>query len=171
MRVFPGKLCNSREVIMPPFEGTRPHTLRDYQPVKRHRRKRHSADFEDFLIATPAQPHAPEEALWRAVITQVMTDALSYSDKAETAQERREAIDWLCGMSRDFRVTCCHAGLNYAWVHRRIHHFLNLHMCAHPQWPGVQELVAARLRYRRNKEAVRSWEQAAVLSAEQCCDA
>tara|TARA_B100001123_G_scaffold442090_1_gene584828 strand:- start:175 stop:642 length:468 start_codon:yes stop_codon:yes gene_type:complete len=135
----------------------RPRTLRDYQPEPAPKRARHSADFEDYLNPHPLDLCRHEASLWRAVITQALTDALSYSEKSETAQERFEAIDWLCGLSRDYRQVCDYGNLDPVWVHRQIHRFLTAHAYAHPEWPGAIELVRARARYARNTAATKSW--------------
>lgn len=53
-----------------------------------------------------------ETALWVAVITQAMMDALSNSKNAETRYHKHEATRWLTGNSRNFITVCHFAGLD-----------------------------------------------------------
>lgn len=60
-----------------------------------------------------------ETALWVAVITQAMMDALSRCKKSESIYQRHEAINWLTGNSKDFNDVCLCAGLNPDYVRRK----------------------------------------------------
>lgn len=52
-------------------------------------------------------PVRSEKALWKAVITQSMMDALSRSSKPEEQFHKHEAIRWLTTNQKDF-ITVCH---------------------------------------------------------------
>lgn len=106
---------------------SQPH--RKTKTLRKHLQGRRSpdtrgADWEDLLFVEPPHGARPQEALWRAVIVQMVTDALSNSHKAELRQCKREALDWLRGYGRDFRLVCLYAGLEPAWVHERIQQLL-----------------------------------------------
>lgn len=60
-----------------------------------------------------------ETALWVAVITQAMMDALSRCKKSESVYHKYEAISWLTGNSKDFNDVCLCAGLNPDYVRRK----------------------------------------------------
>ena len=47
-----------------------------------------------------------ETALWVAVITQAMMDALSRARNSEAMYHKHEAIRWLSDNSKDFRLVC-----------------------------------------------------------------
>lgn len=60
-----------------------------------------------------------ETALWIAVITQAMMDALSRSGNPEMRYLKDQAIRWLTGNSKDFIEVCLNAGLNPDYVRRK----------------------------------------------------
>jgi hypothetical protein len=60
-----------------------------------------------------------EQALWVAVITQAMMDALSKSRNPELIYHRDDAIRWLTGNSKDFHEVCHHAGMDPDYVRRK----------------------------------------------------
>ena len=60
-----------------------------------------------------------EMALWVAVITQAMMDALSRSDNSEARYNKHEAINWLTGNSRNFITVCHYAGLDPDYVRKK----------------------------------------------------
>lgn len=60
-----------------------------------------------------------ETALWVAVITQAMMDALSRCKKSESIYHKHEAISWLTSNSKDFNDVCLCAGLNPDYVRRK----------------------------------------------------
>jgi len=67
-------------------------------------------------------PHSTvkgETALWIAVITQAMMDALSRSGNPEMRYHKDEAIRWLTGNSKDFIEVCFYAGLDPDYVRRK----------------------------------------------------
>ena len=57
-------------------------------------------------------PVRGEMALWVAVITQAMMDALSNAKNTETQYHKHEAIRWLTENSKDFIEVCHNAGLD-----------------------------------------------------------
>jgi|CXWL01.1.fsa_nt_gi hypothetical protein len=57
-----------------------------------------------------------ETALWVAVITQAMMDALSRCKKTESLYQKHEAICWLTSNNKDFIDVCLAAGMNPDYV-------------------------------------------------------
>ena len=64
-------------------------------------------------------PIRGEIALWVAVITQAMMDALSRSNNSETRYFKHEAINWLTGNSKNFIMVCHNAGLDPDYVRKK----------------------------------------------------
>jgi hypothetical protein len=60
----------------------------------------------------PINPTKGEMALWTAVITQAVMDALSRSANKEAQFHKHEAIRWLTENSKDFIDVCLNAGMN-----------------------------------------------------------
>ncbi|MEZ5691351.1 MAG: hypothetical protein R3D71_06780 [Rickettsiales bacterium] len=60
-----------------------------------------------------------EEALWKAVITQALMDALSRCKKMESQYNKHEAIRWLTENNKDFIDVCLSAGLNPNYVRKK----------------------------------------------------
>ncbi len=81
------------------------------------KRKRKNPPFtgDDILF----NPVRGESALWVAVITQAMMDALSKSKNKEAQYHKHEAIRWLTESSKDFIEVCLNAGLNPDDVRRK----------------------------------------------------
>lgn len=106
-----------------------PHkTLRQYRKDQETKRQSlQGSDFEDWMILQCAQETPPEQALWRAVILQMITDAISNSQKPDNKRFRRDARHWLTRHSRDFRIVCEHAGYNPDWLQQEINRFLANH--------------------------------------------
>lgn len=52
------------------------------------------------------RPHNPEQTLWRCVVAQAATDAVSTSNEREVKRERENARRWLTSNSKDFRLVC-----------------------------------------------------------------
>ncbi|MDE3059739.1 MAG: hypothetical protein KGJ06_01860 [Pseudomonadota bacterium] len=96
-----------------------------------------------------------EMALWVAVITQAMMDALSQAKTAEASYQKHEAICWLTSNSKDFAMVCLCAGLDPAYVRRKAKKAL----AAPVPWraeAGKGKRYLERKAYRRRiKEAVR----------------
>lgn len=61
-----------------------------------------------------------ETALWIAVITQAMMDALSRANNTEAKYQKTEALRWLTENSKDFTQVCSYAGLDPDWVRRKV---------------------------------------------------
>lgn len=101
---------------------TRP-TLRHFVP-KRKASRSIDASSGDALLQHPSNPTRHEQALWRAVITQMLTDAFSNSHKAEAQQHKREAMVWLRGNSRDFRTVCDYAGFDPDYIRQHVRHLM-----------------------------------------------
>lgn len=59
-----------------------------------------------------------ENALWVAVITQAMMDALNRSRHPESLYHKHAAIEWLTGGGKDFAMVCSFAGLDPNYVRR-----------------------------------------------------
>ena len=60
-----------------------------------------------------------ERAVWVAVITQAMMDALSRAKNAEARYHKEEAIRWLTGNSKDFVTVCLFAGFDPDYIRMR----------------------------------------------------
>ena len=60
-----------------------------------------------------------ETALWVAVITQAMMDALSKCKKSESQYNRLQATRWLTDNGKDFIDVCLAAGMNPDYVRRK----------------------------------------------------
>lgn len=73
-----------------------------------------------WLLEGPGDtPVRGEVAMWRAVITQALMDALSGSNKTEMQYERSQAVVWLEGRGKDFHTVCHFAQLDPAYVRER----------------------------------------------------
>lgn len=72
-----------------------------------------------WLGAGPYNATKGESALWVAVITQAMMDALSNARNAEAAYHKSEAIHWLTGNSKDFTDVCLMAGLDPSYIRKK----------------------------------------------------
>jgi hypothetical protein len=70
-------------------------------------------------LADLDKPVRGEKAVWVAVITQAMQDALSRSQKSEAKLHKHEAMQWLTGNSKDFIDVCLLAGLDPDYVRRK----------------------------------------------------
>jgi len=80
--------------------------------------KRHKVKHFDWISDQNHQVRG-ETALWAAVITQAMMDALSKADNSEANYHKFEAINWLTGNSKNFITVCHHAGLDPDYVRRK----------------------------------------------------
>lgn len=101
-------------------------TLRTLKP-KQSCKRPSGASFEDLLQCEPFHPCRAEQAVWRAVLVQMLSDALSRSHKRETRRLKREALDWLSGKGRDFRMVCDYAGYDPSYLHGRVMAMLAAH--------------------------------------------
>ena len=82
------------------------------------RRRRNKHDYQ-YWLAEPYNAVRGETALWVAVITQAMMDALSNSRNPETIACKQAAIAWLTGNSRDFHTVCHYAGMDPDYVRKK----------------------------------------------------
>lgn len=78
-----------------------------------------STSHQDLWLDGPFNPVKGEQALWRAVISQTLMDARNRSAKPEMLSHRIKAVQWLTGMSDDFRRVCEYAGLNPVFVRQK----------------------------------------------------
>ena len=65
------------------------------------------------------QPVRGERALWVAVITQAIMDALSRANNSEARYYKNEAINWLTGNSKNFVSVCLNAGFDPDYIRRK----------------------------------------------------
>ncbi|MFO0389871.1 MAG: hypothetical protein ACK502_09185 [Alphaproteobacteria bacterium] len=116
-----------------------------HQNLKKRKRNKH--DYQYWLTG-PYNSARGETALWVAVITQAMTDALSNSRNPETLVHKHEAIRWLTSNSNDFRTVCHYAGMDPDYVRRKAKRSI-----AHPtSWraeAGKGSRYAERKAYRK----------------------
>ncbi len=69
-------------------------------------------------IGEPYDYAGGERALWVAVITQAVMDALSRAPSSEALYHKHEAIRWLMDGSRDFITVCQHAGYEPDYIRK-----------------------------------------------------
>lgn len=102
-----------------------PSTLKDlaYQEKKTTtQRQRHKTRYcmELHYEDAPHNPTRSEQAVWRCVIVQALTDALSHSRKKRFQRQKQEALSWLIRGGLDFRTVCDYAGYDAGYVHRHV---------------------------------------------------
>ncbi len=85
---------------------------------KNPRDKKRSRDVHSWFEG-PYNTARSETALWVAVITQAMMDALNRSRHPEHLYHKRAAIEWLTGNSQDFFLVCQLADMNPDCVRRK----------------------------------------------------
>jgi type II secretory pathway component PulJ len=95
------------------------HTLNKPEPALIKNREQPSSPSPFFWQEEPYNPVKGEMALWTAVITQALMDALSRSPNKEAQFHKHEAIRWLTENSKDFIEVCHNAGLNPDNVRRK----------------------------------------------------
>jgi hypothetical protein len=96
--------------------------------------------------------------LWIAVITQAILDAISTKRRGEEVHYKHEAICWLTGGSKHFRIVCDYAGLEPNWVRR---HAKRVIYDPHP-WraePTKGKRYLERKEYRKRKAKVTQSEE------------
>lgn len=91
------------------------------------------------------EPLHGEIALWRAVITQALMDALNRSAKCEMRYEKSQAGVWLEGRMEDFFTVCHYAQLDPAYVREK-----------------ARRVLAASRRTRGRKDGARGEKQKAA---------
>jgi len=92
---------------------------RKFRHSSQQHHKCYRKNYLDWLDGGPYNHARSEMALWVAVITQTMMDALNKATSAETTYCKNEAIHWLTSNSRDFITVCLYAGLNPDYVRRK----------------------------------------------------
>lgn len=101
-------------------------TLRHFVPKQTKRNSQRHSKVDDAATQTPPNPTCREQAVWRAVLMQAITDAFSQSRKPYAQRCKREALVWLRGNSQDFRRVCEYAGYDPAYLHGKISNLLKL---------------------------------------------
>jgi len=116
-------------------------------------------------LSDPNQPVRGEQALWVAVITQAMMDALSRAGSNEARYHKNEAVNWLTGNGRDFVTVCLQAGLDPNYVRRKAKRTL-----LNPQnWradAGKGRRYEERKAYRKRKQLEKQSAPAAAAAEE-----
>ncbi len=85
---------------------------------RRSTRKRKKPDYQHWLFE-PYNPVRGESALWAAVITQALMDALGNSRNPESIYHKHEAIRWLTEPNKDFVMVCHLAGFDADYIRRK----------------------------------------------------
>lgn len=85
---------------------------------KPRNRRRPKPDYQHWLFE-PYNPVKGESALWAAVITQALMDALSNSRNPEAVYHKHEAIRWLTENNKDFSMVCHLAGFDVNYIRRK----------------------------------------------------
>ena len=69
----------------------------------------------------------PEQKLWRAVLCQMLYDALSsFENKAMNKNEKEAAERWFIYKTKDFVDVCTHAGFDADYIYEKVNKLLNL---------------------------------------------
>jgi hypothetical protein len=93
-----------------------------------------------------------ESAIWVAVITQAMMDALTRSRNPEIIYFKNEAIHWLTGNSKDFVLVCLLAGMDPDYVRQKAKKAL-LAPIAWRAAPGSGKRYKERKAYREKQKS------------------
>ena len=97
-----------------------------------------------------SNPVRGECAMWSAVITQAMMDALSRARTSESSYHKQEAIHWLTSNSSDFTTVCLLAGFDPDYIRKKAKKAI-----ANPRpWraePGQGKRYHERREYRRQQ--------------------
>lgn len=94
---------------------------RDIRNARRRKRRLESQTGIDWV--DPEKGYGKvrgEQALWRAVILQMLEDATSQSRKTQDQHARTQARNWLEGRHADFIMVCDMAGLDVQYVRKKI---------------------------------------------------
>ncbi len=70
-------------------------------------------------IQTQNENQIPEQSLWRAVITQALSDCASNSNKKELRYEKAKALAWIHSDSADFLEVCEYAGFEPDYIKKK----------------------------------------------------
>lgn len=107
------------ETLEDPCKDSTQHSnTKSSPPQNLKKRKRNKHDYQ-YWLAGPYNAARGETALWVAVLTQAMMDALSNSRNPETRVHKHEAIRWLIEGSKDFRTVCHYAGMDPDYVRKK----------------------------------------------------
>ena len=69
----------------------------------------------------------PEQKLWKAVLCQMLYDALSdFENKAMSKNEKEAAERWFIYKTKDFVDVCTHAGFDADYIHGKVNKLINL---------------------------------------------
>lgn len=79
-------------------------------------RKKDTPEMSEWPFGAGISVIRGEHALWAAVITQAMMDALSRKRTVEAQHYKQEAIHWLTCNSADFITVCLHAGFDPDYI-------------------------------------------------------
>ena len=99
------------------FDKKTPRKKNSLSQSKRSRRQKQQPHFD--WLSGPYNPVRGESAMWIAVITQAMMDALTQSTSSEALYHKHESACWLSGRSPDFVTVCLLAGLDPDYVRTR----------------------------------------------------
>ena len=68
-----------------------------------------------------------EQRLWKAVLCQMLYDALSdFENKAMNKNEKEAAERWFIYKTKDFVDVCTYAGFDPDYIHNKVNKLLNL---------------------------------------------
>ena len=69
----------------------------------------------------------PEQRLWKAVLCQMLYDALSdFENKAINKNEKEAAERWFIYKTKDFVDVCTHAGFDADYIYNKVNKLINL---------------------------------------------
>jgi len=73
------------------------------------------------------KPLPSEQRLWKAVLCQMLYDALSdFENKAMSKNEKDAAERWFIYKTKDFVDVCIYAGFDPDYIHNKVNKLLNL---------------------------------------------
>ena len=73
------------------------------------------------------KPLPSEQRLWKAVLCQMLYDALSdFENKAMSKNEKDAAERWFIYKTKDFVDVCTYAGFDPDYIHNKVNKLLNL---------------------------------------------
>lgn len=74
-------------------------------------------NFFDYFKTDPLMDDIERyRSLWKAVILQAVTDAISSNKRTEIQLEKKKATAWLFDPNQDFNIVCEYAGYSPAYV-------------------------------------------------------
>lgn len=73
------------------------------------------------------KPILPEQRLWKAVLCQLLYDALSHFENKNTSKyEKQAAENWFKYKTKNFVDVCNYAGFDADYVHKKVNELLSL---------------------------------------------